>query len=336
MLADTTTWIVLVGLIVVIGLLLWKFGSLQKIVTEIGVEIKTASAPAQALGNVVAGVNQSVTSLGSQITQISVQAEKIATLGQRYEEAERLTKDIHSVLIGSYTKGKAGEEMLRRVMVDLIKIGLVKTDQPIRNGVVEYAISFKDSKLLAIDSKVVSTEELAVLFDEKLASEERSRLTDKLRRKVRDKISEVENYIDPPKTLPLAVMAVPDSVMEMVTEVIPEAVARNIILIGYSAVPQLITYFVRIHEFYAIEEDVAALQEKISKAKHEISRLDDKFFQNQFDKPLGTLGRAVNRVKRTASEIAGALAFESGPRDQNVLRLESPEVEKEIPVPVPA
>jgi DNA anti-recombination protein RmuC len=221
-------------------------------------------------------------------------------------------------------------------MVDLIKIGFVKADQPIRNGVVEYAVSFKDGKLLAIDSKVVSTEELAVLFDEKLGCEERSRLTDKLRRKVRDKIAEVENYIDPPRTLPLAVMAVPDSVMEMVTEVIPEAVERNIILIGYSAVPQLITYFVRIHGFYAIEEDVAALQEKISKAKQEISRLDDKFFQNQFDKPLGTLGRAVIRVKRTASEIAGALAFEAGPRNQDVLDLETAEAEKEIPVPVPA
>ena len=333
---EATTWFVLLGLVVVIGVLLWKLGSLQRTLTEIGVEIKTASAPAQALGNVVAGVNQSVSSLGSQITQISVQAEKIATLGERYEEAEKLTRDIHSVLVGSYTKGKAGEETLRRVMADLIKMGLVRADQPIRGGVVEYAVSFKDGKLLAIDSKVISTEEVGVLFDEKVGSEERSMLTDKLRRKIRTKIAEVENYIDPPKTLPLAVLAVPDSVMEMVTEVIPEAVERNVILIGYSVVPQLITYFVYIHGFYAIEEDVAALQEKISKAKQEVSRLNDKFFHNQFDKPLGTLGRAVFQVKRTASELAGALTSGAGPQDRDVLHSETARIEKKIPVPVKA
>jgi DNA anti-recombination protein RmuC len=272
--------------------------------------MRVAAAPAQAIGNIVAGVNQTVASLGSEIGKISVQAEKIATLGQRYEEAERLTKDIHSILIGSYSKGKAGEEALRRSMGELMKMGYVKAKQPIGGGVVEYAISFKDGTLVAIDSKVVSTEEITGLFDDSLSADDRSKLADKIRRKVREKIPEVQKYIDPPRTLPLAIMCVPDSVVEIVSEVIPEAVQRKVILLGYAAVPQLIGYFVQIHGFYAIQEDVAELRDRISKAEQEVSRLDERFFANRFEKPLGTVNGAVSILKEAASRIRYALTYD--------------------------
>jgi DNA anti-recombination protein RmuC len=272
--------------------------------------MRVAAAPAQAIGNIVAGVNQTVASLGSEIGKISVQAEKIATLGQRYEEAERLTKDIHSILIGSYSKGKAGEEALRRSMGELMKMGYVKARQPIGGGVVEYAISFKDGTLVAIDSKVVSTEEITGLFDDSLSADDRSKLADKIRRKVREKIPEVQKYIDPPRTLPLAIMCVPDSVVEIVSEVIPEAVQRKVILLGYAAVPQLVGYFVQIHGFYAIQEDVAELRDRISKAEQEVSRLDERFFANRFEKPLGTVNGAVSILKEVASRIRYALTYD--------------------------
>jgi DNA anti-recombination protein RmuC len=265
----------------------------------------------QNMGTVVKGLQETVTSVGSQITQISVQAEKIATLGLKYEEAQKLTKDIHSILVGSYTKGKAGEEALRTSLSELAKMGYVTTKQPIHGGVVEYAISFKDGTLVAIDSKVVSTDEVSDLVDEKIAAEDRARLADKIRKKVRDKIPEVQKYVDPPRTLPFAIMCVPDSVMDLVNEVIPEAVQKNIILLGYSAVPQLVGYFVRIHGFYAIQEDVEELRDRISKAQQEASRLDETFFANRFDKPLGTLNKALSVMKEAASRIRDALDYQA-------------------------
>ena len=331
-LIDATLPIFLLGLTVVIAIMFWMRGSLKRELTEIGSQVRIASAPAQALGSIVAGVNQTVASLGSEIKQISVQAEKIATLGQRYEEAEKLTKDIHSILIGSYSKGKAGEETLRRSMAELMKMGYVKTKQPIGGGVVEYAIVFKDGVLVPIDSKVVSTEEITDLFDEGVSAEERAKLEDKVRRKVRERIPEVQKYIDPPNTLPLAIMCVPDSVMETVSEIIPEAVERKVILLGYSAVPQLIGYFVQIHGFYAIEEDVAELRDRISRSQQEVSRLDDRFFTNRFEKPLGTVNGAVSIMKEVASRIRNALAYEeSGSTTRPVKRLSGEEEEVAVP-----
>ena len=270
----------------------------------------------QNMGTVVKGLQDTVTSVGSQITQISVQAEKIATLSLKYEEAQKLTKDIHSILVGSYTKGKAGEEALRSSLSELAKIGYVKTKQPIHGGIVEYAISFKDGTLVAIDSKVVSTDEVGDLVDEGIAAEDRAKLADKIRKKVRDKIPEVQKYIDPPRTLPFAIMCVPDSIMDLVNEVIPEAVQKNIILLGYSAVPQLVGYFVRIHGFYAIQEDVEELRNRISKAHQEASRLDETFFANRFEKPLGTMNKALSAMKEAASRIRDALDYEGSHNTQ--------------------
>ena len=105
-------------------------------------------------------------------------------------------------------------------------------------------------------------------------------------------------------------MCVPDSVVEIVSEVIPEAVQRKVILLGYAAVPQLIGYFVQIHGFYAIQEDVAELRDKISKAEQEVSRLDDRFFANRFEKPLGTVNSAVSIMKEVASRIRYTLTYD--------------------------
>jgi len=304
-------WVLVAGLVTVAATVFWMRGSLQKALTEINLQVRAGSAPAQALGPVVAGVNQAVTSLGSGIKDISVQAEKIATLSQRYEEAEKMTKDIHSILVGSYSKGRAGEEALRRSMIHLVKTGQVKAKQPLAGGEVEYAIVFRDHKLLAVDSKIVSTEEVSGLYEDNISAEDRTKMVGKIKTAVRQKIPEVQNYIQPPTTLPMAVMALPDSVMEIVSDLIPEAMERNVILLGYSAVPQLIGYFMRIHESYAVEQDVAVLKEKISIVQQEISQLDDKFFRNHLEKPLGTLDVAFDKVRRVLFAVKNTLAFDT-------------------------
>lgn len=155
-----------------------------------------------------------------------------------------------------------------------------------------------------------ATQQVGDLVDEEIAAEDRARVADKIRKKVRDKIPEVQKYIDPPRTLPFAIMCVPDSIMDLVNEVIPDAVQKNVILLGYSAVPQLVGYFVRIHGFYAIQEDVEELRDGIAKAKQEASRLDETFFANRFEKPLGTMNKALSVMKETASRIQGALGYE--------------------------
>jgi DNA anti-recombination protein RmuC len=112
------------------------------------------------------------------------------------------------------------------------------------------------------------------------------KLVNKIRRKVRQKPPEVQKYIDPPHTLPLAIMCVPDLLVEIVSETIPEAVERKVILLGYSAVQQLIGYFVQIHGFYS--ERIWKNYAIESRVQQEVSRLDNRFFVNRFEKRLAS------------------------------------------------
>jgi len=331
---DTIAWALFAGLVVVVVILLWLRGSMQKALNEMRIQVTAASAPAQALGPVVAGVNQAVAGLGSEIKAVSLQAEKIASFGERYAEAEKLTKDLHSVLVGSYSKGKAGEEALRSSMIHLVKTGQVKTGQPLGSGIVEYAIVFRDGKMLAVDSKVVSTDEVNALCDDKLNVDDRAKSINKIKAGVRQKIPEVQKYIEPPCTLPMAVMAVPDSIMDVVSDLIPEAMERNVILLGYSAVPQLIGYFMRIHESYTMQQDVATLKEKISVVQQELSQLDDKFFRNHIQKPLGTIDMAFDKMRSLVLSMKNTLAFDTFELTANKSEPADNSQEKEI-TPLP-
>lgn len=273
-------------------------------------KIDVMSAPADTLTKVVTALQTNIGVLNQSIGDIRTQATKIEVLGKKYEQTEELTRRIYNIMIGSYEKGKSGENYLRNMMNELMKIGLVRENVPIGNKRVEYCVVFSDGKLLAIDSKVVATEDVETLFDEKTTEEERNALTQKIKSALKKKVEEVCQYIDPQNTLPCAVMAIPDSLVNLSSEIVPEAVRKNVIIAGYSAVPQLIVYFVRIHGFYAIEKDVAQLKDRLMKIQQEVSKLDDKFFANRFDKPINMLTTATSMIRQIITNISTILTLE--------------------------
>ena len=319
----------MVCLIVIIGILIRRVGILQRAVVQtenhtntvtlpaiaslvntvnqINVEVNKFSPSVQTLGQFSSNLQQAASNIQLTVQSVGPEVAKIAEYSKRYEEMEKEVRNIHSVLIGSYAKGKAGEETLALAMEPLTKMGRVKTRVPVGHGVVEYAIVLEDGKVLPIDCKVVATKEVASLHDENINPEVRAELARDIRKRVKDKITEVQKYIDTDKTSPLAVLALPDSIMETVMDLIPEAVNRNIILLGYSGIPQLIPYFIRIYSFYGVAKDEKKLRECISQVQKEISSLNPEFFSNHFYKPLATLEGAVKRAERAVSGISNAV-----------------------------
>lgn len=295
-----------------------KMSGLNKAIDEIKTKMDVMAAPTQTLTDVATALQTNVGTLGKSISDmnqsignINTQAAKIETLGQKYAATEELTRKIHSIMIGSYEKGKSGENYLRNMMTELMKIGLVRQNVPFGTKVVEYCVVFNDGKHLAIDSKVVATQDVEALFDESTSDADREGLRKSIRNALKRKVEEVCQYIDPQKTLPCAVMAIPDSLVDMSSEIVPDAVGKSVLVAGYSAVPQLIVYFVRIHGFYAIEKDVAELKDSLMSIQQEISGLDDRFFANRFEKPIGMLNNAVLKTRQIISNITGILATKS-------------------------
>lgn len=304
-----------------VAFVLLKLVGLQKAMTEMKnkFDVTTASvtAPANALTQVATTLQKNAMDLSSSIADVNKyvgdigqQAVKIETLGKKYEETEALTRRMYNIMIGSYEKGKSGENTLRSMMNELMKIGLVRENVPIGRNVVEYGVVFNDGKILAVDSKVVATKDIENLLDENTSEQDREALRKKIKTSLANKVTEVCKYIDPANTLPCAVMAIPDSVVNLTNEVIPEAVKKNIMIAGYSAVPQLIVYFIRIHGFYAIKEDVSELKERLLTIQQATAKLDDKFFSNRFEKPIGMLTKATLEMRNTIGKIDDTLRLE--------------------------
>ena len=293
--------------------LIWtlsKISSLRKSMGDVKSRIDKLSAPGETLTAVATALQQHIANMSQSIVNISTQAMKIETLGKRYEETEALTRRMYNIMIGSYEKGKSGENYLRNMMNELMKIGLVRQNVPIGSKVVEYCVVFSDGKLLAIDSKVVATRDIEDLFDEKTSDKDRDMLRRKIVNGLRRKVGEVCQYIDPQTTLPCSIMAVPDSLVDLSSEIVSDAVRRNVLVAGYSAVPQLIVYFIRIHGFYAIQEDVAELKDRLMTIQQELSELDDNFFANRFDRPLKMLTNATLHARQIISSIRRILSLE--------------------------
>ncbi len=308
--------IALFSLIVLIWTLA-KISSLRKTVGDMKSKIEIMSAPAETLTQVTTALQQNIGALSKSIADInqsigniSTQATKIETLGKKYEETEALTRRMYNIMIGSYEKGRSGENYLRNMMNEFMKIGLVRENVPIGSKVVEYCVVFNDGKLLAIDSKVVATQDVEALFDEKTSDKDRDAYRKKIISELRKKVEEVSQYIDPHTTLPCAIMAVPDSLVDLSSEIVPDAVRRNVLVTGYSAIPQLIFYFIRIHGFYTIQEDVAKLKDRLVTIQQEISKLDDNFFANRFERPIKMLTNATLEIRQIISSVSGILSFE--------------------------
>ena len=172
--------VALVSSVLVIVVLL-RLLNLQKAMSEMKNQFEvtsaTVTAPTNTLTQVANTLQTNAMNLSTSIAQVNQyvgdigqQAMKIETLGKKYEETEALTRRMYNIMIGSYEKGKSGENTLRNMMNELMKIGLVRQNVNVGTKVVEYGVVFNDGKILAIDSKVVATQDIETLLDEKRLS----------------------------------------------------------------------------------------------------------------------------------------------------------------------
>lgn len=322
------------GVLVLAAIILVRFGSVRKAVGDVDAYVKKAAddelvsrqalfarmnayekaamTPVENMGSIVKGMQENVTSFGSQIKDISVQLANITNETGKFGRIDSLMTQLQAIFVGAPSKGKAGEEILKKVMDVPISMGLIKTDQLINGDPVEFAIKFSDGKLMPIDATVRATKEISELSDESLSPDRRTELTKVVKAAVKSKIEQVQKYISPPVTVDQAIVAVPDSVMEIARELTGDALERKVFLVWFSALPYLTAYLTQIYGLYAVQGDLADLHEKLSRVQHHLSTLNPHFFSTSFDKPLGKLQEGVGTMKETVSAISGTLALESG------------------------
>jgi hypothetical protein len=149
---------------------------------------------------------------------------------------------LEAVFSGSASRGAAGEHALASVRKQLPP-DLLESDVAFGSRVVEYALRLPGGRLLPVDSKWSSA---AIL--ERLASsespEERRRLREQAGRELKQRARELSRYLDPRRTLGLAVLAAPDALADATRGVHAELLREGVAVVPYSlTLPYLLSVY---------------------------------------------------------------------------------------------
>ena len=131
-------------------------------------------------------------------------------------------------------------------------------------------------------------------------------------------MAEVAQYIDPARTVPWAVAAIPDAAFSICRRAHLDAYKKGVILIPYSLVlPYLLTLF-NLHLQYAGSMDVENLQHYVMDIKRHLGEMEATL-ENNIVRAVKMISNAANEYREAMGSIRGSLnnLQAAGPKKQN-------------------
>jgi len=245
-------------------------------------------------------------------------AEVRALEQDRARQLDRATDSLRRlelIVAGSSSRGAAGENVLARALAQLPP-DLLETNIAFGGRIVEFALRLPGGRLLPIDSKWTSAAALERLEDPGDA-EERRRLEEQIARELRARIREMGKYLDPERTLSLAVLAVPDAVHVATRPAHAAGWREGVLVVPYSlALPfVLVVYRLALH-FSAVPE-AEELASRLAQIIEAHGRLDS-ILEGRLSRALAQAGSARDDLRcelataRRAAERLRSRAPEEG------------------------
>ncbi|MBN2372108.1 MAG: DNA recombination protein RmuC [Vicinamibacteria bacterium] len=200
---------------------------------------------------------------------------------------------LESVIAGAGSRGAAGENILVRALSQLPP-DLLETNVAFGSRVVEYALRLPGGRLLPIDSKWTS----AAALEQLEAAEdgrEMKRLVEQVTREVRQRVKEMSKYLDPDRTLALAVLALPDAAYFAAPEAHGEGYREGVLVVPYSlAFPYLLALY-RLALRFGTSVDVVRVEERLRSLEELLKRTDEEL--------EGRLSRALVQLTNARDDM---------------------------------
>ena len=233
---------------------------------------------------------------------------------RQMDRAADSLRRLEAVVAGSSSRGAAGENILARALAQLPP-DLLERNAPFGGRVVEYALRLPGGRLLPIDSKWTSAASLERLADAEDPLESR-RLGEQVAREVRLRVREVVKYLDPERTLALAVLAVPDAVYAAAPEAHGEGHREGVLVVPYSlALPYVLAVY-RLALRFGSALDPASLGARLRALGESLRRIDDEV-EGRLSRGLVLAGNArdavrdeLSQARRTAGRLLEATEAE--------------------------
>ncbi len=279
------------------GALSQSLGMLQAAVQ--GVETKVLESSA--------GVREAI---GKDLSDARIVVERLKVDGEERrrmeEDVQASARRIETVLLGSRTRGAAGENILQDAFRQF-PAEMIDMNFRVNGKVVEYALILANGKRLPIDSKWPSPELLDRLGEAMQDPPKEAALVQEIERILRLKVRDVRQYIDPAATIGFAVAAVPDPIFNACRRAHLEAYREGVILMPYSmTIPYVLALF-RLHLQYARSIDLENLEGYLQQIDDNVTALD-RLLENSIARGSTMIQNAFNDAKRNVGQMRGALA----------------------------
>ena len=229
--------------------------------------------------------------------------------GSQLDRATDSLRRLELVVAGSGSRGAAGENVLARALAQLPP-DLLETNAAFGGRVVEYALRLPGGRLLPIDSKWTGVAELERLETTDDPAERR-RLREQVAREVRLRAREMAKYLDPERTLALAVLAVPDAVHAEVPEAHAEGWREGVLVVPYSLALPFVLSLYRLTVRFASAPDTEEVAARLARLSELLQRLDDEV-EGRLSRALVQAGNArdalrgdLAEARRTSGRLAG-------------------------------
>jgi DNA anti-recombination protein RmuC len=220
-------------------------------------------------------------------------------------QLEDVVRSIANKLIGAGDIGTTGENLLADALASFPP-GWIERDFRVGGKIVEFAVVLADQSRLQIDSKFVVPHLLESLGQEP-DPQKRLELIDQIEAAVAAKAREASKYIDPSKTVPLAVAAVPDAAYKVCKKAHYEAINSGVIVISYSnAVPFVLAVY-KLQLQYASSLDRQLLEDHLRNIEASVRQIQENF-EGRIKQAGDRISHAYDQCTQELRKITASLS----------------------------
>lgn len=264
-----------------------------------GVETKVV----ESAGSVKESVLRDFGGVRETLAKITSELEARKKLEQELEESSRR---IEAVVVGSRSRGKAGENILEEAFKKFPP-QIIETNFKVRGHTVEYALVLADGKRVPIDSKW-TTPELIEALDLEADPTRREEIIKQIEQTLLTKVKEVTKYIDPSTTAPWGIAAIPDSVFAVCRDVHLVAFRDRVIVMPYSLTIIYLLSLYQLHLQYYRSVDVEKLESYLDQMERDLEKLNTEL-ENRVARGATMIINAYDECKRVIGEMRGTAAY---------------------------
>jgi DNA recombination protein RmuC len=235
-----------------------------------------------------------------------------------YDSRKRIFEQLHDsvarmedTISGTKRRGEAGENILQDILKSFPP-NMVAKNFRIGGKEVEFALILNNDKVVPIDSKW-TTQELLRQLNQEEDKAQQIVLINKIENEINKRVGEVAQYIDPARTVPWAVAAIPDAAFSVCRRAHLDAYKKGVILIPYClTLPYLLTLF-NLHLQYAGSIDLENLQHYIVNVKRQLQAMET-ILENNIERAVKMISNAAGEYRQAMGSIRGSLINLQTPR----------------------